>query len=67
MELSKKFENDMNLNKVNLSIGIYTNEQGISPIFKSVKLCENHILNEESTKASYDMLGDVKYRDSIKK
>ncbi|HDG5762182.1 TPA: aminotransferase class I/II-fold pyridoxal phosphate-dependent enzyme [Staphylococcus aureus] len=57
----------MNLNKVNLSIGIYTNEQGISPIFKSVKLCENHILNEESTKASYDMLGDVKYRDSIKK
>lgn len=57
----------MNLNKVNLSIGIYTNEQGISPILKSVKLCENHILNEESTKASYDMLGDVKYRDSIKK
>lgn len=65
MELSELFQSDKRKEKVNLALGVYTNAQNISPIFKSVKNSEKLIFNEELTKANYEILGSQEFSNAV--
>lgn len=67
MKLSEKYKKDTCKEKVNLALGVYINEHGISPVFNSVKNSELLLQSEEQTKASYEMFGNKRYNESIKK
>ena len=41
--LTEAFNQDSNPNKINLSVGVYKNEQGVTPVLPSVKEAERRI------------------------
>lgn len=57
MGLTDAFNHDSNPNKINLSIGVYKNESGITPIFSSVKKAEERMIEEEATKSYLQIQG----------
>jgi aspartate aminotransferase len=48
--LTEAFRNDPNADKINLTVGVYKDEQGQTPILKSVKTAEAKLLEGESSK-----------------
>jgi aspartate/tyrosine/aromatic aminotransferase len=48
--LTEAFKRDPNPNKINLGVGIYKDEQGRTPVLRSVKRAEEQILAAEQTK-----------------
>jgi len=48
--LTAAFQRDPRPNKVNLSAGVYKDARGQTPVFRSVKLAEARLLEEETTK-----------------
>ncbi len=48
--IGEAFKKDPNPNKINLSIGVYCDESGKTPVLNSVKKAEERILATESTK-----------------
>ncbi|MGV3345320.1 amino acid aminotransferase [Enterobacteriaceae bacterium LUAb1] len=66
LSLMENFQQDPRANKVNLSIGLYYNEQGIVPKLEAVAQAESY-LNARSTKASLylPMEGLAAYREAI--
>lgn len=48
--ITEAFKKDPNPNKINLSIGVYCDEDGKTPVFNSVKKAEERILKDEKTK-----------------
>ena len=61
--LSDEFKRDKRLNKINLGAGIYKDEQGITPVLKSVKAAEKKIINQEKTKSYLSIEGLSQYCD----
>ncbi len=55
--LTEAFRNDPNPNKINLGVGIYVDDTGISPIFSAVRKAEQRILAERKTKAYLPIAG----------
>ncbi len=52
---------DPNPNKVDLTIGIYMDEQGICPVFDAVKQAQQQLMAEETTKAYMPPVGDAAF------
>ena len=60
------FHADLRPNKVNLSIGIYFDEQGRLPVLPSVQEAERRILAEGGAKGYLPMEGDAKARACVR-
>ncbi len=56
--LIEAFEKDTNPNKIDLGVGVYRNEQGITPILQSVKEAEALLITRETTKSYIGSHGD---------
>ncbi|NVK24644.1 MAG: aspartate/tyrosine/aromatic aminotransferase [Gammaproteobacteria bacterium] len=65
--LVAEYKADTNPNKVDLSVGVYKNEQGQTPVLKAVKKAEEFILKHEDSKAYLGMAGDVAYNELMTK
>lgn len=65
--LTEAFKADPNPNKINLSVGVYKDETGQTPILKSVKAAEQKILDHEATKGYLSIDGLPEYRDDVRK
>lgn len=65
--LVAEYKADTNPNKVDLSVGVYKNEQGQTPVLKAVKKAEEIILKHEDSKAYLGMAGDVTYNELMTK
>lgn len=65
--LVAEYKADTNPNKVDLSVGVYKNEQGNTPVLKAVKKAEEYILKHEDSKAYLGMAGDAKYNELMTK
>lgn len=63
--LVTEYKADTNPKKVDLSVGVYKNEVGNTPVLAAVKKAEEHRLNNEQTKAYLGMAGDVKFNELI--
>jgi aspartate aminotransferase len=62
MGLSDAFQQDPTPGKVNLTMGVYRDEQGQTPVLECVKLAEQHLLETEKTKGYLGIDGMPEYR-----
>ena len=57
---------DPNPNKIDLTVGVYMDEDGICPVFEAVKKAQAELVAEEVTKAYLPAAGDVAYLTGMK-
>lgn len=65
LQLMVDARNDNNPKKIDLSAGIYKNEQGKTPILECVKIAEQKRLQGEDTKAYLGLAGDLRFNRLI--
>ena len=63
--LTDAFKNDQRVEKINLGVGIYKNESGLTPILASVKEAEKRLLAEETTKSYLTIEGIAAYGSAV--
>src|SRR6187402_1838071 len=59
--LMEAFKQDANPSKINLSVGVYKDEQGNTPILACVKEAERRLLASEKTKGYLSIEGHAEY------
>ncbi|MFW6286655.1 MAG: aromatic amino acid transaminase [Candidatus Sumerlaeota bacterium] len=59
--LTADYKEDPNPEKVNLGVGVYKDDTGVTPIFPSVKEAEKRLLESEETKSYLPIEGDPEY------
>ena len=64
--LSEEFKKDPRTDKVNLSVGIYCNEQGQTTVLDVVKKAEQRIWQQETNKVYLPMSGRPEYAQCIR-
>jgi len=65
--LTEKFKADQRAEKVNLGVGVYKNEQGNTPILKTVKKVEALLVENESTKSYLGIPGSAEYGQAVRR
>ncbi|MFD1556345.1 amino acid aminotransferase [Paraburkholderia silviterrae] len=65
LSLNENFQKDPRQNKVNLSIGIYFDDDGRLPVMQAVHAAEAAILAEPGPKPYLPMAGFAQYRDAV--
>lgn len=65
--LTDAFKNDPRESKINLGVGIYKNESGLTPILATVKEAEKRLLNTETTKSYLSIEGIAAYGAAVQK
>tara|TARA_R110002110_G_scaffold184698_2_gene391504 strand:+ start:27291 stop:28487 length:1197 start_codon:yes stop_codon:yes gene_type:complete len=58
---------DPNPQKVDLTVGIYMNEEGVCPVFDAVSLAQQALVEEETTKAYMHPAGDSLFNQGIQR
>lgn len=64
--LSKLFQADPRSEKVDLGIGVYKDDNGVTPVMSSVKKAETRLLVEQSSKAYVSLAGAEIFRDQMR-
>lgn len=64
--LNEAFRNDPNPEKINLSVGVYKDENGITPVLKCVKQAEKRLLETENSKSYLPIDGRPGYTKSVR-
>lgn len=63
--LNQQFLQDKNPHKINLSVGVYQDAQGNTPIFSAVKKAEQQVLAAQQSKTYIPQAGDPQYLQGI--
>lgn len=63
--LNQEFQNDPNPDKINLSVGVYQDASGQTPIFTAVKKAEQQLIQAQTTKSYAPQVGDPAYLAKI--
>ncbi|KPU82691.1 aromatic amino acid aminotransferase [Psychromonas sp. PRT-SC03] len=63
--LTDTFKKDDRVGKINLGVGIYKNESGLTPILKTVKEAEKRLLANETTKSYLSIEGLAAYGTAV--
>ncbi|MCG3196269.1 MAG: aspartate/tyrosine/aromatic aminotransferase [Candidatus Omnitrophica bacterium] len=63
--LTEAFKKDPNPSKINLSVGVYKDNTGNTPIFASVKKAEERLLAAEKSKSYLSIEGSKEYGDAV--
>jgi aspartate/tyrosine/aromatic aminotransferase len=65
--LKEAFAQDPNAHKIDLSVGVYQDAQGKTPILGSVKRAENRLLSKETSKTYLSISGSSQYAQVVQK
>jgi len=65
--LTDAFKKDPRVDKINLGVGIYKNESGLTPILDTVKEAEKRLLAQETTKSYLAIEGIAAYSSAVQK
>lgn len=65
--LTDAFKKDPRTEKINLGVGIYKNESGLTPILDTVKEAEKRLLAQETTKSYLTIEGIAAYGTAVQK
>lgn len=65
LTLNEQFQADPRAQKINLSIGIYFDDQGRLPLMKAVQAAETELLSQLSPRSYLPMSGDPAYRQAV--
>ncbi len=63
--LTEAYRKDTNPDKINLGVGIYQDDTGVTPVLNSVKAAEEWILTSEKTKAYLSIGGAPEYKAHV--
>lgn len=63
--LTEAFRQDPDPRKVNLGVGVYKDEAGVTPILQTVKAAEKILLEKEITKSYLPISGDPGYSSAV--
>ena len=63
--LTEAFKKDNREGKINLGVGIYMNDNGVTPIFESVRRAEKRLLEKETSKAYLPIPGSPEYGAAV--
>ncbi len=63
--LTEAFKKDTNPDKINLGVGVYQDDDGLTPVMKCVKAAEERILASEKTKSYLPISGSAEYKSSV--
>jgi aspartate aminotransferase len=61
LQMMQDARSDSNPEKVDLSVGVYCDEEGKTPVLSAVKEAETRLLALEQTKAYLGVIGDVRF------
>ena len=64
--ISEAFAADPRAEKMNLSVGVYKDASGVTPIMKCVKAAEQKILDTETSKGYLGIDGLPDYRNAVR-
>jgi aspartate/tyrosine/aromatic aminotransferase len=64
--LNVAFKNDPNPDKINLGVGVYRDETGLTPILKCVKAAEQRLVDQESSKGYLPIDGLPQFAQSTR-
>ena len=64
--LTEAFNNDPNPAKVNLGVGVYKDETGVTPVMNSVRRAERMLLETETTKSYLPIPGAPAYGEVVR-
>ncbi len=65
--LTEAFKKDPNPEKVNLGVGVYKDDQGLTPILKCIKTAEKKLVETETTKGYLPISGNPAYAAQVQK
>ncbi|VGO21543.1 amino acid aminotransferase [Pontiella sulfatireligans] len=65
--LTEAFKKDSNPRKVNLGVGVYKDDQGVTPILKSIKTAERQLVEIEASKSYLPIPGSPAYAANVQK
>lgn len=65
LSLNEEFQRDSRSHKVNLTIGIYFNSDGVLPLMAAVRDAEKSLLDEHGPRSYLPMAGGTKYRKGV--
>lgn len=65
--LSEAFKKDPNPDKINLSVGVYKDGGGATPIFGAVKAAEKRLVESEKSKSYLSIEGSGEYGDAVQR
>ena len=65
LSLITEFRNDPRDQKIDLGIGVYKDDHGITPVMEAVTLAEQELLNANGTKSYQGLTGDEQFNESI--
>ena len=63
--LTEAYNNDTNPAKINLSVGVYKDDHGNTPVLETVRLAQQRILESETTKAYKPINGAPQYAQAV--
>ncbi|MGI3169538.1 aromatic amino acid transaminase [Pseudooceanicola sp. C21-150M6] len=63
--LMDAFRSDPRPDKIDLGVGVYRNEEGITPVMRAVKAAERRLLTEQSTKGYTGLNGDPAFLEAM--
>ena len=64
--LNQKFKQDSNANKVGLTVGVYQDRNGLTPVLSAVKKAEQQLINEQQSKVYIAQAGDPDFLTGMK-
>ncbi|MBY4677547.1 amino acid aminotransferase [Marinobacterium arenosum] len=65
LQLMLQYRADERSNKIDLGIGIYKDEQGNTPVMQAVKLAEQRLLEQETSKSYIGPAGSEGYNNAV--
>lgn len=63
--INQTFQQDPNPSKINLSVGVYQNAEGLTPIFSAVKKAEQELIDAQMTKSYAPQAGDPAFIEQV--
>ena len=61
------FRQDKDPRKVDLSVGVYQDEDGNTPVLECVRQAERQVLSEQKTKSYVGIAGNASFNESVEK
>ncbi|MDQ0416092.1 aspartate/tyrosine/aromatic aminotransferase [Croceifilum oryzae] len=67
MQLLERYNHDTRTDKLNLTVGVYTDESGRCPILESVRDAEYYRVSNQTNKASFHLAGAPEFHQAVRK
>lgn len=65
--LNEAFKHDPNPDKINLTVGVYQNEQGETPVFRCIQLAAQRLAETEKNKTYLGISGTPEYAQAVQR